>query len=77
VPLRYTYVLPVEGAVGPFTVTARLQFRAFPPFLLRAFAEYEALQTARGRRPSGPLLSTDTLQRLEVVEISRIEMTVP
>ena len=77
VPLRYTYDLPVGGGRGPFRVEARLLFRAFPPFLVRAFADYEAQQEARGLRPSGALVTHDMLDRLEVVELHRAEVTVP
>lgn len=71
-PIRYTYELSTSGRRGPFTVTARLMFRSFPPFLVKAFAEYEREQTARGLRPSGPLVTSDMLRRLEVVELSRV-----
>ena len=77
VPLRYTYELLTGGATGPFTVDARLMFRAFPPFLVRAFADYEAIQDARGNRPSGPLVTHDMLERLEVVELNRVRVTLP
>lgn len=76
VPLRYTYDLPLQGRRGPFRVEARLLFRAFPPFLVRAFAEYEREQARRGLRPSGPLVTLDMLKRLEVVELSRVEAEV-
>ncbi|MEM6994275.1 MAG: hypothetical protein AAF721_27420, partial [Myxococcota bacterium] len=77
VPLRYTYELPVGSTRGPLHVEARLLFRAFPPFLVRAFADYEARQAARGKRPSGPLVTHAMLDRLEVVELHRIEVDVP
>jgi hypothetical protein len=54
-------------------VTARLLFRAFPPYLLRAFADYEAAMSERGARAGGPLVTPDALERLEVVELSRAE----
>jgi hypothetical protein len=73
VPLRYTYELPINGRRGPFHVEARLLFRAFPPFLLRAFAAYEREQSLRGLRPSGPLITEAMLARLEVVELARAE----
>lgn len=76
VPIRYVYEIPTRGARGPFRVEARLLFRAFPPFLIRAFAEYERLQAARGRRPSGPLVTLEALDRLEVVELARAEVEV-
>lgn len=77
VPKRYTYVLPTFGRQGPFRVVAKLMFRGFPPFLVRAFAEYEQKQAARGRRPSGPLVSFDMLARLERVEVARKTLVVP
>ena len=73
VPLRYTYDLPTNGRRGPFRVEARLLFRAFPPFLIKAFAGYEREQARRGLRPSGPLVSDAMLDRLEVVELGRAE----
>lgn len=76
-PVRYTYVVPTRGARGPFVVEARLLFRAFPPFLLRAFADYEREQDRRGRRPSGPSLKPDALSRLEIVEIAEDRMETP
>lgn len=75
-PRTYTYELS-RGGEGPLTVEARLLFRAFPPFLLRAFIAYEAAATAAGRRPSGPLIDERALERLEVVELHRIVRTVP
>ena len=71
VPLRYTYDLPVAGRRGPFRVEARLLFRAFPPFLVKAFIAYEREQARRGLRPNGPLVTDEMLQRLEVVELAR------
>jgi hypothetical protein len=67
-PLRYVYDLEAAGT-APFTVEARLMFRAFPPFLLRAFIDYEARQHRRGLRPSGPLVDRAALEQLELVEI--------
>lgn len=77
VPLRYTYDLPLRGARGPLSVEARLMFRAFPPFLVRAFADYEELQASRGLRPSGALVTHDMLDRLEVVELHRVRLEIP
>jgi hypothetical protein len=71
VPLRYTYDLSTAGRRGPFRVEARLLFRSFPPYLIRAFATYEREQARRGLRPSGPLVTNEMLDRLEVVEIGR------
>lgn len=75
--VEYTYVLPTRGRQGPFRVTARLMFRSFPPFLVRAFAEYEAKQAARGRRPGGPLVTFDMMDRLERVVVDRASLVVP
>ena len=76
VPLHYTYELDVKGRPGPFRAQARLMFRAFPPFLVRGFADYEAAQAKAGLRPSGPLVTHDMLERLEAVELHRVEVTV-
>lgn len=76
VPLNYTYDLDVgRGVTGPFTVRARLLFRAFPPFLIRAFADYERRMAQLGRRPSGALVDETMMKRLEVVEIAKIDRT--
>jgi len=77
VPLRYTYVLPTRGVRGPYRVEARLLFRAFPPFLVRAFAEYERIQASNGKRPSGPMVDGSMFSRLDIVEIERAEATIP
>jgi hypothetical protein len=78
VPQRWTYELPLSGDLeGSLKIEARLLFRAFPPFLIEAFADYEALQSARGLRPSGPLVTRDMLEKLEVVEIARVERELP
>ena len=77
VPLRYTYALPVGRGTGPISIEARLMFRAFPPFLVRAFADYEALQAARGNRRRGPLVTHEMLERLEVVELHRVQVEIP
>jgi eukaryotic-like serine/threonine-protein kinase len=73
VPQRYVYDLPIGRARGPLRVQARLLFRAFPPFLIEAFVDYEARAAARGRRPSGPLITRDVLERIEVVELHRVD----
>ena len=70
VPLEYTYVVESGGRPGPFTVEARLKFRSFPPFLVRAFADYEAERARRGERPSGPQVTLDMLRRIDVVELA-------
>lgn len=72
VPIRYTYELPTAGRRGPFQIEARLLFRGFPPFLIKAFADYEREMARRGQRPSGPLVTHEMLARLEIVELSRV-----
>lgn len=75
-PRTYLHEIPAAGAQGPFTIRARLRFRAFPPFLVRSFAQYEATQASRGRRAQGPLVTADMLDRLDVVEVQTIVATV-
>lgn len=74
-PQRYAYRIPAPP--GLLHVRARLMFRAFPPFLIEAFANYEAQQAARGLRPSGPLVTRDMLSRLEAVELAVAEVSLP
>lgn len=74
-PLTYTYDLDVGNNQGPFSVRARLMFRAFPPFLIRAFADYERQMDRLGRRPSGPLVDEKMFERLDRVEIARVDRT--
>jgi hypothetical protein len=69
-PARYTYELSAPGAVGPYTVEATLEFRAFPPYLVRAFVDYEAAQASAGLRPSGPLVDAAALERLDIVHLA-------
>jgi hypothetical protein len=70
-PVSYVYDLGLAAA--RVHVTARLLFRAFPPYLIRAFAAYEAAMSERGERPHGPLVTADALERLEIVELARAE----
>ncbi|WP_437961532.1 hypothetical protein WME76_19065 [Sorangium sp. So ce119] len=77
VPIRYTYDLPAGNRRGPLRAEARLLFRAFPPFLIRAFAAYEREQARRGLRPTGPLVTESMLARLEIVELARAEVEIP
>ncbi len=74
VPLRYTYELDASGATPPVRVRARLRFRAFPPFLLRAFAAYEAAQASAGARPSGPQLTTANSERNRIVDLAVVDV---
>jgi hypothetical protein len=77
VPLTYTYVLDTRGRPGPFAVRARLLFRAFPPYLVRAFAAYERAEARAGRRPSGPQVDDAMLRRDDPVELARAEGSIP
>ncbi len=77
VPVLYTYVLDGGGRAGPFHVRATLHFRAFPPFLLRAFADYEQRARARGLRPSGAQVTRDMVSKLDVIDLATVEVDVP
>jgi eukaryotic-like serine/threonine-protein kinase len=80
-PVRYVYELAAPSAgADEIVVKARLLFRAFPPFLLRAFADYEGHQARRGKRSSssglpGALIDRRALSRLDVVELASVERT--
>lgn len=76
VPVTYVYELPVAGFSRPFSVEARLLFRAFPPFLLRAFVDYEARQARAGKRPSGPAIDASVMRRNTIVEMARVSTVV-
>lgn len=76
VPIRYIYELDTRDRPRPFRVDARLMFRAFPPYLVRAFIDYEKRQARAGKRPSGPLMTESALERLEVVEIAKVRAVV-
>jgi len=73
VVLRYTYDLEASSFTAPFRVAAKLRFRPFPPFLLRAFADYEARQAARGARPSGPQLTPAMFARNHPIDLAQRE----
>jgi hypothetical protein len=77
VRLTYTYDLDTGGRAGPFHVAARLRFRSFPPYLVRAFAAYEARRAREGLRPSGPQVDESMLRRIEVLDLASAEATVP
>jgi len=77
VPLEYTYVLDTQGHAPPFTVRARLLFRAFPPYLIRAFAAYEREQARQGRRQGGPQVDEAMLRRDDPVELASVDQRVP
>lgn len=73
VVLRYTYELDAAGFTPPYRIEARLRFRPFPPFLLRAFADYEARQASRGLRPSGPQLAPAMFERNAPIDLAEVE----
>jgi eukaryotic-like serine/threonine-protein kinase len=75
--LRYTYELDLPGHAPPFSIQARLRFRPFPPFLLRAFADYEARKAAQGLRPSGPQVTSAMFRRNHPVDIAQTNSTIP
>jgi hypothetical protein len=77
VPLTYTYALETLGHPPPFTVRARLLFRAFPPYLVRAFAAYEREQAREGRRPGGAQVDEKMLRRDDPVELARVDGSIP
>jgi hypothetical protein len=70
VVLRYTYEIDAPGRTGPFTVHAKLRFRPFPPFLLRAFADYEARKAAQGLRPSGAQITPAMFRRNHPIDLA-------
>ena len=76
VPLSYTYELDLGSARGPLTIEARLLFRAFPPYLIRAFADYERQMAQAGKRPSGPSVDEGMMKRIDIVEIAKVKRAV-
>jgi hypothetical protein len=70
-PVTYVYELPAPS--GRVRVEARLLFRAFPPYLVRAFAAYERARARRGARANGPLVTERALERIDIVELARVE----
>jgi hypothetical protein len=74
--LRYTYEIDAPGRRAPFTVKARLRFRPFPPYLLRAFAAYEARMAAQGQRPSGAQLVGSMLRRNKIIDLGSVTATI-
>jgi hypothetical protein len=77
VPLVFTYLLDASRHPAPFAVKARLMFRPFPPYLVRAFAAYEAAQARSGLRPSGAQVRERMLRRDQPVEIGHAEASIP
>ena len=76
VQLRYTYAVETAEHPGPYVATARLRFRPFPPFLMRAFADYEARKAAQGLRPSGPQLTASMLRRNHIIDLAEASATI-
>ena len=77
VPLRYTYALNNVGQRPlPLRAEARLRFRAFPPFLLRAFVAYERGRAARGDRRAGPQMDEGMVKKLEIIDIANASIEI-
>jgi hypothetical protein len=76
VVLRYTYEIDVPGRTGPFTAVARLRFRPFPPYLLRAFADYEARKAAEGLRPSGAQVTSSMSARNHPIDLAEASVKI-
>jgi eukaryotic-like serine/threonine-protein kinase len=76
VVLRYTYEIDAPGRTGPFTAQARLRFRPFPPFLLRAFADYEARKAAQGLRPSGAQITPAMFGRNHPIDLANASVKI-
>ncbi|MBX3188989.1 MAG: hypothetical protein KF819_18355 [Labilithrix sp.] len=74
--VRYTYALEAAGRPGPFKVEAKLRFRPFPPFLLRAFADYEARKASAGLRPGGAQLTASMLRRNAPIDLAEASLTI-
>ncbi|MEA2749251.1 MAG: eukaryotic-like serine/threonine-protein kinase, partial [Myxococcales bacterium] len=74
--IRYTYELETAGHPAPYVVRAKLRFRPFPPFLLRAFADYEARKASAGLRPSGAQLTTSMLKRNHPIDLAEASTTI-
>lgn len=70
--LRYTYEIDAVGFVAPYKVGARLRFRPFPPFLLRAFADYEARKATLGLRPSGAQVTPKMFERNHPIDLAEV-----
>jgi hypothetical protein len=73
---RWVYEIDATGHAFPLRVTAKLRFRAFPPYLLRAFADYESRKAARGERPSGAQVTSTHLGRLRILDLHEAEAKV-
>jgi eukaryotic-like serine/threonine-protein kinase len=76
VPERFVYELERGSHPPPFHARAELLFRAFPPYLIRAFAEYERRRADAGKRPSGPLIEASAAGRNTIVELGRAEAVI-
>jgi hypothetical protein len=72
VQLTYTYEIDAGSHPPPYRVEARLRFRAFPPYLIRAFADYEQRKAAEGLRPSGPQVTLAMLRRIDIVDLASV-----
>jgi hypothetical protein len=72
VPVTYTFELDAGTHPAPFRIDARLRFRAFPPYLIRAFADYEAQKDRARLRPSGAQVTADMLQAIDVTDLAEV-----
>ncbi|HUQ01372.1 MAG TPA: hypothetical protein VM261_02705 [Kofleriaceae bacterium] len=77
VPQRYVHELDIPDTAGPLRVEVTLRFRAFPPYLIRAFIDYEREQQRLGLRPSGPLVDARALERLDIVDVADAVVELP
>jgi hypothetical protein len=77
VPILYTYDLDTRARQAPFHVEAKLRFRSFPPFLVKAFADYEARKDAARARPSGPQVVPTMLRRIDVIDLASVDVRTP
>ena len=77
VPQRYVHELDIPDAAGPLRVEVTLRFRSFPPYLIRAFIEYEREQQRLGRRAGGPLVDARALERLDIVDVAEATLEIP
>ena len=77
VPILYTYEVDAGARQAPFHIEAKLRFRSFPPFLVKAFADYEARKDAARARPSGPQVVAAMLRRIDVVDLASVDLRTP
>jgi eukaryotic-like serine/threonine-protein kinase len=76
-PQTYVHELAIPDASGPLRVDVTLRFRAFPPYLIRAFIDYEREQQRLGLRAGGVLVDARALERLDVVDVAHTSLEIP